>query len=554
MHYLDVNCSVQCGEWTNYVCWAACAIDAWASCAYEKAWVNEWEFLAWERFYFVFELQDMDDADLTDDFDIYLQIQDCGTTGDCNVALGAEADFENYAYSPIKSNYSFMEGINRWFFDSTLLEDDGSFLTSGHYYRVAVEIEDVSQEYEGEDYNIVLTNKGIDMGAFIHAGDADENFLKIDNSISLTPSKFNCFACLQFDLNKTYSNKLDEPITCFGLYTIGESLPTAFRYQIGNEFSNYNEKDPRFRQYFEINTGWVDLISSDPVLTAETIKQEYSTTPNNTFEYLLGNFVSLGLSDFFDYFGVTGKPAVSLTTADFNRLFVSGFDASLGAQCDMNMLFSGFEAGKKTYWNILRIEDMTVINQQDYSGLADLSDTSQFLKKAAADGIRVNRESAKVELYSGFSKTLEESIEAAIIINAPYSSKTVTQDYYDNDRNIYTTILTTMPERIPLQIKATMFKNNMQDKDTFSIKLTYLAIISDQRDILQQLSDFFEAALEDPTLLISAPIDAILKNSVAFVLFMFVIIFLIYVTVMFSGGGKMIPVPIVIRDRGQATG
>jgi len=359
-----------------------------------------------------FKVRDMSGEDIRDDLLVEMQIRDCGISYDCN-STGAETDWEALRYKPTGTSFDNRSGENLYMFEDFLLEDNGSLLDDGHFYRMRVTVDDVSGLHQAH-VEVYLTQSPQPSKEIKFL--VNNAYQCVDSPEHTCNPQLQCFGCLHLP----NEDNLKQDIFCMGVYSVSETQIDTFETTISNQYSNFQEDDPNLQQYIRWEIDWKDMMEQDPQLSRQLIEQSYDTPLEDLGSLILYNLKWLGADVVWNSVG---------EMIDLGTWTGWALNPTTGIRTDCNFMIPIDQVGG---WVSYKIEGIELVNKANYPEL-DGVPASQFYKYCAENNISLPQEKTTVWIYSGTNLVQKKEVPSRMVI---WEEPTISDPNADGNRSI----------------------------------------------------------------------------------------------------------------------
>ncbi len=415
-----------------------------------------------ERIPLVMVLQDSDGADLKNQLNVYITVEDCNSATE---EAGIENAFGCWAQSDI--NYSWKEhlydeltGINYYFFESVMVKDFHTTFSDSNYMRVVGHVQDAKNQHIDSDFNPLLATKcKSNVNTNCHALDviclvgsaltsvleygfgcstengkiitwdvngSQEGRIDWDSTKSSGAPNTECFLCMNADNNNVYRNNLEQDLLCAGWYTIGEQNIDKLVFRLGNRSSDYSERNDDLKQYLEMTIPYSLIYYNDPILLKKGLELKFATGTCAEIG-TLGELLWCGFNDLFT--GVANP-----LTVPFEGITASGAITNIGFDCNFNNAFDpNFLDGAF----FVKVDGLKVTNMVDYWDVDESikgSDSSRFFKTLRDLGIEKKQETTRITFFGNdLAEFKTEEVQSNLVISELYSDIDIIEANIDPD-------------------------------------------------------------------------------------------------------------------------
>ena len=403
-----------------------------------------------ERIPLVMVLEDSDGADLRNQLNVYITVEDCNSASE-------EAGIENspgcWAQSDL--NYTWKEhlydeltGINYYFFESVMVKNAHTTFSDTNYMRVVGHVQDAKNQHTDSDFNPLLATKcKSNVNTNCHALDvicligsaltsvleyglgcstengkiitwdvngSQEGRIDWDSTKSSGAPNTECFLCMNADNNNVYRNNLEQDLLCAGWYTIGEQNIDKLVFRLGNRSSDYSEQNDDLKQYLEMTIPYSLIYYNDPILLKKGLELKFATGSCAEIG-TLGELVWCGFNDLFT--GV-GNPLSDV----FSGATATGAITNIGSDCNFN---NAFDPNFLDGVFFVKVDGLKVTNMVDYWDVDESikdSDSSRFFKTLRDLDIEKKQETTRITFYGNDLEVFKtEEVQSNLVINELYS-------------------------------------------------------------------------------------------------------------------------------------
>lgn len=418
----------------------------------------------------------------------YINLSNCdGSGSDKNCVI------QDMNFAPISFLFDEKTGYNYWFWRNVFLNDNGTLLSDGNFYRVFARIVDKTQAYNVSagltallapkcqnypaDCNSVfcfVPNALASLNHFLFGCDvttpaivsnvlnADkEILLDINSAKSLTPPTLECVVCTNPDKNNVYANSLQQPVNCLAWYKLNEAPTDKWDISVGNQYSDFS-KTGTAKQFLLASIPSEIIQMNDVGITRQALSSQYNTSIDT-----IGELVFYQLNSFIVPFLNTVK---TIPTAAIS----SGLIQNAGFDCNFDRAIS------PNYLNgivLFTIDGLQFYNLQDYvSQYKDLNaiNPKDFKEYMAYKGRLLPEKKTFVSAYiNDGEKIYSIETESPLVINVLPQNATLNKQ--NSDEN---TPFETAPVELKFNFIADLFYSNETGVIRRYVPLTFQAIIS----------------------------------------------------------------------------
>jgi len=417
-------------------------------------------------------------------------------------------------YLPDSFLYDPQTGYNYFFWREVFVNDDGSLLHDGNYYRFKGHLEDVSgsheavihpllapkcQTYPAGDCNssyCFISNALASLNHFLFGciattpaevtlatNPTKEQRLLIDATKTLAAPTQECMFCLNADENNLYINQLEQEIICGSWYTFNEAPIDSFEFYLGNKNSDYS-KTGNDRQFIHLQVPYPLIAFNDLTLMKKSMAVEYGTEADTVGELIwqVGNKIFTGIAN----------PLVDIPEG----LTASGLIPNAGFDCNFSRALDPTYVDGMVFFKLKGIQ---TINQQDYlETYPELEgvETKDFLEYLNYQSISFPSETTRIQVFvSDLTKVIDSDKPSPIVINAPYSETAIQQENVEGEIVQYQTV----PSRLQFIAINDLIYNNERNVIRRYVPFTITAIISPEFvDIIGGIGQSFTEFLNNP--------------------------------------------------------
>ena len=402
-----------------------------------------------ERIPLALVLQDSDGADLRNQVNVYITIEDCNSaTGGAGMentpGCSAQSDI-NYTWK--EHLYDELTGINYYFFESVMVKDFHIAFSDSNFMRVVGHVQDAKNQHIDSDFNPLLATKcKVNLATNCHALDvlcfagswltsvlqygegcteqngkiitfdtngSQESRIDWDSTKSPAPPNLECFGCMNADNNNVYRNNLEQDLLCGGWYTLGEQNVDKLAFKLGNINSDYSERNVDLKQYLEMTIPYSLVYYNDPALLKASL--EKSSIGTCAEIGTAGELLWCGLNDLFVGVGNPLSDVFSGTTS-------TGFITNIGSDCNFS---NAFDPNFLDGVFFVKVDGLKVTNMVDYFDVDDSikgSDPSRFFKTLRDLGVDKKQETTQITFYgNGMEIFKKEEVQSNLVINEEYT-------------------------------------------------------------------------------------------------------------------------------------
>lgn len=490
----------------------------------------------------VMQLRDTDFSNMKEDIKVHL------TLSTCDAATAGTCVLEDLNYNPTSFLYDAKTGYNYFFWSTIFIDDNGSLLSDGNYYRVMGTISDAKGKHETlvfpylapkcQTYDTDCTdilcffpNMLASLNHFLfgctvvtssivttaeNPGEEGRVLIDADHSVAVPTQE--CLFCYNTDQNNVYMNQLEQELLCGAWYTFNEAPIDNFRFFLTNENSDLSKVGDD-AQYISVEVPFEKIAFNDLSLMIDAIHTEFGTTPDTVGELVFhfGNSIFTGIAN-----PVSEIPEV---------FTANGIITNVGVDCNFTRpLSTEFIDGLLFF----KMKGIKVINQQDYltsNPEVEGVETSELISYLNYRGVSFPIENTSIEVYASDGiKILEKTVPSPLVINVPYSETSVRQENVSGEVVEF--------ESLPSKLRFTAINDLIYNGERATIRryvpFTITAIIS------PGVFDWSDAFAANFDLLLTDPGNFIVRNWFLIGLTIFLIIVAAGIYAKVKSGGQTV--------------
>lgn len=422
------------------------------------------------------------------------------TLQNCDAASGGNCVAETTQFTPLKFLYDSSTGYNYWFWKQLFIDDDGSLLDDGNFYRVLVSATDLELKHEQTGTALLTAKCDVYSGDFISNmlatlnhflfgcttpspeivsttdNNANEIRLDINASAILEPPTYEGLLCLSPNNENVYLDATEQPLFCAVYYTVGENPIDSFDFKVLNENSDESISDENERQFLK-ETIPFDLIAfNDLVLMQKALEKE-------------GNEIDTLAEFFAEGFNYLATGTLNPVIDSAELLTNEGIITNLGFDVNLTKAFSPTNIGGAFF---IRIDGIKIINQNDYirhDGVENLNPV--FLRRYAnLEGFDVPVENTKITFFaSDFKKVIEKETSSPLVINVnPAQQQAINQENTDENQTNFSFV----PTQLNFDIISSLYYNNELSTIRRFLSMTLLYGVTDKFDFSEAIELYFD--------------------------------------------------------------
>ncbi len=494
-----------------------------------------------ERIPLALILQDSDGADLRNQLNVYLTVEDCNSSTEelgIENASGCEKQTDlNYSWK--EHLYDETTGINYYFFESLMLKDFQTVFSDSNYMRVVGHVQDAKNQHVETDFNPLLATKcksnvntnchALDVFCFVGSAltsaleyglgcltengkiitfdvnGSQEGRIDWDSTKSPAQPNLECFGCINADNNNLYENNLEQRLLCGGWYTLGEQSVDKLTFRIGNDNSDYSETNDDLKQYLEMDIPYSLIYYNDPILLKKGLELNFSTGTCSEIQ-TLGELMFCGLDDLFT--GVANPLSDVFTGATS-----TGFITNVGSDCNFS---NAFDPNFLDGIFFVSVDGLKVTNMRDYYDADDSiedSDPSRFFKTLRDLGIDKKEEQTEIKFYGNDRQVFKkEKVQSNLVIDEEYTDLQIIEGNIDPDSVLpnYRTLPTILKFNVFLDMifddETTYIRRSVPIFITTTILPDFGSVDAIKRSLGKGLNEFLENPVDA---LLMIPFDTI---------------------------------------------
>lgn len=464
---------------------------------------------------------------------------------DCNAATGATGcNLQETEFYPNSFSFDPTTKYNYFFFRDYLINDDGSLLYDGNYYRFTAIVQDAKGEYSG-DVNVLLTGKcntyssdffanalnslgyllsdgcNVDQNSIVTTTDnnAQEKRILVNNAVSLSAPTIEAAFCLNTDRNNLYVDAFQQELLCGAWYKISNMNVDKIKFTIANHYSDFSETG-NDAQYLQVEVPFEIIQLNDMPLLKSELETKFDTQINT-----VGDAMYYGFNELFT--GIV-NPLGEITGLKANDYDSPGLIDNVGFDVNFQRPFDPTYVSGLVFF---KVKGVSVVNQNDYvASYPELSGQSPtlFRQWAKQKGISVPNGSVQVVVYGSDLQPLQTYfVPTGLIINEEPSQKRQIQN---SDLNSST--IQSLPSKLLFNVIIDLYADNFSYLQTRYVPITITAIINEKQ--LSTIEGFGKSF----ALLTSDPVAWAVKNILIIVI---VLCVLVIVAVIAAKFGTLLP-------------
>lgn len=410
-------------------------------------------------------------------------------------------------FNPTSFAYDPRTHYNYFFFRDYFVNDDGTLLIDGNYYRFKAVLADSKSQFS-QDTNVLLTGKCqvYDTSNFFSMVMSSLNYLVygcttdqagivstaqnsdrekrilINNATSLSAPTLEATACLNTDSNNQYVDSLKQDLLCVSWYKISDQTIDKFRFTISNNYSDFAVEDET-KQYATIEVPFEIIALNDMSLLKSTLEKQFDTEINtigDTFYYGFNSLFTGAINPLGDY--------ASFAAASYTG---SGLITNVGFDINLQRPFDPQYVSGLIFF---RVKGLSVVNQNDYKekyAVLKAQSPLIFREWGKQSGVSLPNDSTTIEIYgSDMTKIASYLTPTGLIIDETPSISV-------KDANGF---VQSLPHKLHFDIITDLFYGNGTNIQSHFVPITISAIINQKALTLAEgLAASAALFMKDPT-------------------------------------------------------